>query len=550
MEINDENNNNIIDNITTNNKSVTNNDFVPSYMKTNGNTYDINKSSKNISKPSKLNKDNPNKRKLSKFWILIALIVIIVLTFGLIPKISKKIEDSKMTDYDKYMKIYGFSQLYNNGKLNSTDQVKKSELVKMVIASTLNIDDGTINSYIEDKKNNSGSITIDENGDTIISIIDTDEGNEKEKFKNENWVIYAVDNGLIKEGDITDKNFDDSITYIEAIEMLANAKVELLDKNLDTSKVPEFKNYDEYTESEQFALCDLVENEIIENSNNKLNGNKKLTKGILNELIVKYVQKYNLITEDNERINISDEKRPSNEKDFPYTLANIDKSVYEMEMYKENDKYQTPAECYAQIKKQYSSFKTNIELYYNTILNINYQTLNEENFKQNIMDATNEMVSINKINEYIKYVKENKIQVTGKSKVQYPVIYFDGNVYRVRVKLEYSIESSNTLDNILFKDKDTKYNLGKSSTYIDVPINKLENKYYIVTTATDTIIAGRVKKLEQEEVNNKVEDTILPDDDVKEEVPAENNSTKVQNTNNEDSETEFVEDDYKVEPIG
>lgn len=548
MDIKSENNGNVINNFNNNaniNKLKSNENFIPSYMKNKDNDSNINKIKKDVN-----NKKGSNKRQISKLWILIILLVIIILVFVMISKISYKIEKNKTSNYDRYMEIYGFSQLYNNGKLTSTDEVKKSELVKMVVASTLNIDNDTINSYVEDKKINENFVKIDEDGNTIITIFDdTDEdkneNSNKEKYKNENWVIYAVDNNLIKEEDITDKNYDDNVTYIEAIEMLGNAKVKLLNKNLDTSKVPDFKNYDEYTESEQFALCDLVENGIIENSSNKLDGNKKLTKGVLNELIIKSVIKYNLITEGNDKINILDEKKPSNENDFPYTLANIDKSVYEMENYKENDKYQTPAKCYANIKKQYSTFKTNIELYYNTLLNVNYQSLDEESFRQNIIDSTNENVSINKINEYINYIKENNIQITGEAKIQYPIIYFDGNVYRVRTKLDYNIENSKTLENILFNDINTKYNLGKNSVYIDVPINKTENGYYIVTTATDTIIAGRVKKLEQEKINNKTEDIVSQNDDLTENVPIENNSTDVQN--NEDSKVEFVEEDNKVE---
>lgn len=46
--------------------------------------------------------------------------------------------------------------------------------------------------------------------------------------------------------------------------------------------------------------------------------------------------------------------------------------------------------------------------YYNTLLNIDYNTINEEEFKLRLEDYVLNGVSSKKMNKYIKYVKDNK----------------------------------------------------------------------------------------------------------------------------------------------
>ena len=50
--------------------------------------------------------------------------------------------------------------------------------------------------------------------------------------------------------------------------------------------------------------------------------------------------------------------------------------------------------------------------------------------------------------EYVKYVKDNQIQIEGSATVLLPIVYYDDIDYRVRTKLEFKIVNSNTNENI------------------------------------------------------------------------------------------------------
>ena len=105
------------------------------------------------------------------------------------------------------------------------------------------------------------------------------------------------------------------------------------------------------------------------------------------------------------------------------------------------------------------------------------------------------MVTEEEIVKYVEYVKTNQIQITGEAQVQNPIIYFDGDNFRVRTKISYDIQNAINHENVLFKDTDTKYKLGKGKKYIDVPLyqNITKTTYYIIPTTISNIIAGSVK---------------------------------------------------------
>src|SRR5574344_843021 len=136
--------------------------FVPSYVKKE-NCECNSKSSvkqnntiyekKNIDRNYQSDKNGfkPQKRKKSKLWIIL-IILISGVFLGYKFAFKKNVNYvKKSADYTALMDTYGFSGLYDNEKSTSTDVVKKSELVKMIIATTLNID--TMDSYVENKKN-------------------------------------------------------------------------------------------------------------------------------------------------------------------------------------------------------------------------------------------------------------------------------------------------------------------------------------------------------------------------------------------------------------
>ena len=297
-------------------------------------------------------------------------------------------------------------------------------------------------------------------------------GTPEEDYDNAIWVEYAKYRGIIGESDITKDNADDKATYIEVIRYLANAKVKLVGKELNSAINLKVKDFDKYKTDEQTAIEDMIENEIITVNTKKINGKKHIFKGQMNELISNYVVKYNTLTINDEKINISEDKEPSNKDQYPYTLASVDKSVYEKEFNVDDEEnFKSPKELYTTKKEYYSQIQEIAEGYYDSILNIDYKTINYDEMKENLLQYV--LYGVDGLENYVNYVKEHKIVIEGKSTVMFPTIYFDGLEYVVRMKLEFEIKNSDTNYNLLYMDPinsentKVKYENDKYTVYID-----------------------------------------------------------------------------------
>lgn len=409
--------------------------FLPAYQRKN--------IKNNDEKVDRINKQK-NKKIIFKSKIsviLIALTLVVCVFVGFVIFSNK----SEISDYDNLMEMYGFSNLYNNKNGKSNDNVTKSEIIKIVLASYLNVDDIT---------------------DKMIDY----KSEEELEYENQNWIDYAKSIEFIGENEITSENENDNITYIEAIRYIANAKVKILGKTLDIDKEVRYKDYEGYTTEQKWAISDLVYNEILDNKNTKLNGNKKITKSQYNEMIIRSILKYNLITLDNDKINIKIYKMPKNKNDYPYTLSSVDKTIYEIDFVKVNDGFKTPIRIYSNVKSYYADIDKLIEDYLNLIFNIDYETINTKRFKSIIFDSTMYYADSTKINGYLDYVQTNKIKISGESVLQLPIIYFDGEKYRARVKIKYNVNSANELKNLIYGDNENiEYKVGENTIYIDIP---------------------------------------------------------------------------------
>ena len=178
----------------------------------------------------------------------------------------------------------------------------KSEAVKIIISSVLNIYD-------------------------ISNIFDL----QKSTYDNEIWVRYAESSELIPEGQINEKNQNSNISIIEFLSILSNVKAKLLEIDLDAETAIDinYKFLEKCSNEEQIVLKDMIYNKILVDVTDSTNVNKALSKGMCNEIILNFVKKYNTITINGAKININDEKLPSNVEDYPYILANVKKEVYE-----------------------------------------------------------------------------------------------------------------------------------------------------------------------------------------------------------------------------
>jgi len=465
-------------------------------------SYEKEKQAKTKKNSKKDNKQKKVKSKISKIIILIIIAIIIIMIGIVIFKFISNNINKTNVDYLSNMKAYGFDVMYDNKTATPEDHVTKSEAIKMVVTSILNESDVTklveVREFVEDY-----------NETMSMENIET-----KLEYKNQLWVEYAVSIGMIQKGEITKDNANSDATFLESLVYFANAKTKILNEVLDTQKDIQVKDIDSYRVSEQLALNDMIYNGMIDNKDD--NFKQVVTKREFNKLLIDMVIKYNTITVEGEKININKDKEPSNVEEYPYTLASIDKKIYELKNYVANkDKYKNAKDSYVDTKKYYYDINSVIQDYMNTILNVDYTKFDENKFKENILDLSFHYENESNIDEYIKYIKDNKINISGNAKVQYPAIYFDGENYRVRVKVDYKIESAIKRENILYGDllsKETiSYDKDEESLIIDVPFKKAvaNELIYIDINSLKNIIAGQVKedakqvKVESNESENK-----------------------------------------------
>ncbi len=439
----------------------------------------------------------PVKKKLyikSKITFSIFVIIGIIVLVGIIVMLIGIFGKGKVNVNEK-MDAYGFSKLYNSGTSNENENITRSEAIKMVVAATLNKDE--INDMIEPSIFLENYKGIEEDITPLLS------------YKNQVWVEYAKAMNMAGASTVTAENEGENVTYVDIIEYFAEAKKNILGQPLSSSN----KGYNVdnlnalYNASQQLAIKDMIENEIIENKN--VDFKVLVTKKEMNNVIINFVNKYNTITVHNEKININPAKIPSNADEYPYTLASVDKKVYEYKNYKAGEEgYISPIKFYADTKKYYYAIDDVVNEYLNTILNVNYESLDENDFTAKLVDATEGNISNSMIKNYINRVKEQHIKITGNAKVQYPAIYFDGKVARVRTKIEYTIENADKLENVIFGDINSTepitYKKEKTEMIIDIPVN-IFDEMKRVFIGNLTLNDAKVENVKETIVNNNID---------------------------------------------
>lgn len=448
---------NKLDNNTDNNKTAQKKKIIPAYQRKNE---PVDKKKKKVDK------------KTIKSRITIAFIVAIVLIIGFaICGVISLINYNKYKPYKKYeetMKIYGFDTAYNNQSAKTGESVTKSEAIKVILSAALNLSD------IRD-------LTIEKD----------------EEYENQLWVEYAKYKEIIGSDEINKDNANDKVSYIDVIRYLANAKVKIVGKELDSAVNMKVKDIDKYKTDEQTAIEDMISNEIITINTKKIKGNSHIFKGQLNELISNFAVKYNTITENDEKINISEDKEPSNKDQYPYTLASVDKKIYEIEDYVYMEgKYKNAKNVYAQKKEFYPQIEDTINKYFNTILNVDYKTISIENFTESLKPIM--LYGATSVEEYVNYVKDNKIVIKGKATVNFPAVYFDGIDYRARTTIEIETLNGSTNKNLFYgdgTDDDIEYNTEENKFILDVPLGESLNsvRLSIVNGSINNWRAGKVE---------------------------------------------------------
>lgn len=373
--------------------------------------------------------------KKAKIIVLVVCTIVVILIFAVL-FLLKYFKYKQYDPYKDKIEYYGFSDLYNNKMATSYQSVTKLEAVKIIMASAL--DNTNINDF----------------------ILEGDNDDEK-------WQEYALRLGILTNEEKEEVNT--KATYIDIIRYISNANYYILNNQFNTEEIPTFSDFNDYKQSEKINISDLVSNKIIENSNSSLNGNRNISKGELNKLVINFYEQVVLSKKYGDLKN-NENDMPSNSSEYPFVLNEVENNVYEQEFKLDDEtNFISPKKMYSFEKGNYEQIITVAEDYYNRLLNIDYSTINKDSFMESIKEYTLGNPDEETMNEYVEYVKANKISISGKATAQVPIIYLDGISVRVRMKLEFDIKSSNTKDNLLYLD----------STYGDIIEYKDNNIIYI-----------------------------------------------------------------------
>ena len=390
------------------------------------------------------------KNKKKYITILGILLAVFAISF-LVWYINRYFIDKKYAKYEEKMDIYGFDLLYNNQSPESYEKVTKFEAVKIVLGSIYNTNDATYIGYMP-----SGEYDGDE------------------------WVKTAEAFGVLKKGKINKENLDEYISYWDFIKLFIDTRNKKLDIATSYTKESSFKNLNAHSQEQQQYINDLVENNLLENSKKKIDLDAPVIKGQINEIVVKYVDKYNSIVDEDETLVTKKESMPKNADEYPYIVYSIPNEVYEMDfMVDDSEGYKSPRELYKTKKEYYNQMEYRITNYYKAILNINYENINVESFRNSVDEYLLYNYSNEIFQEYVQYVKDNKIILEGKAEPQIPIVYYDGINMRIRTKITFKIVNSLTDKNVVFGDIHEKrenpvtYKNKEYSFYAEVPMSRL-----------------------------------------------------------------------------
>lgn len=382
-----------------------------------------NKEKLDAAKQKNVKLKNDQKQKRTKTILLITVLVIVII--AAIVSISTYMDKQRYKPYYKYeekMKIYGFDKLYDDKSAKTAEPVTKAEALKLAIGAVFNTSD--ISGFAA----------------------------EHNEYPNAIWVEYAKAKGITIE-DINASNYNHKASYVDVITYFENCKKLFLKDQKIEDTTTKLKDISKYTTEQQAAIKDMLANQIIAEVSSNLNGSKTIFKGQLNEIVVNFVEKYNTIAMAGYKLNINPEKIPSNANLYPYTVTAVDKSVYEAPLSPGYDAEKiSPKDLYSFKKELYPEIKLRCEEYFDTLINVDYRTINEQEFSEKVNRYFLYQIDEATVKNYVNYVKDNQIVIEGKSEAQIPVIFFDGVSYRARLKLTFDVKSSKTKVNLLFLD--------------------------------------------------------------------------------------------------
>lgn len=167
-------------------------------------------------------------------------------------------------------------------------------------------------------------------------------------------------------------------------------------------------------------------------------------------------------------------KMPTNYMYYPYILKGIDNWIYEIPAKYYNLKTRS---CFGSViawdkySYAYTIMARELMKYYTTILNVDYETIDFQTFKDGLGNAT-EVFSDTDICNYIEHVKEHKIKTQGSIQLYIPIVYYWTD-FHFRSQIKLDILSSDTNIGILLPGQRLNLMYGDTTfNFIaDVPVS-------------------------------------------------------------------------------
>lgn len=188
---------------------------------------------------------------------------------------------------------------------------------------------------------------------------------------------------------------------------------------------------------------------------------------------------------------------PKNAKDFPYILEEYPNEMYEM---KPNIIVDTTSAQLAKFDEIFNhkgtmdKWKKTTENYYNLMLNVDYRTIDED-WANELFSYHNQgfMVVLADMKQYVRWVKENKIIMTGSLIAEPSMVTKSDDLYYyfIRTKFSFEIKSYIKYKNIMFDERLVNAGILKKGKkyegYADIPLSTNSNSYDLKVSGTTTL---------------------------------------------------------------
>lgn len=143
-------------------------------------------------------------------------------------------------------------------------------------------------------------------------------------------------------------------------------------------------------------------------------------------------------------------KLPYNYYQYPFVIKGIPKEVYEKPFKIGDEGMYTPLQCYGQYYEYEDYTRYTASKYYDTILNVDYRTLNIDSFVKDVMNYS--ISSEQEVRAYAEYVINNQIILKGKGELIPGTIYLSSPFTHMRTVIKFDIVSALDKTNLLYKD--------------------------------------------------------------------------------------------------